>query len=259
MTHFSSALVTQQGYSGDAGNLGLIGYKNRLLETGFTLSADPLYPASNLTNPATAYYWRKEGVGQQTLVMQNNGEVIDYIGLARQNLFEKNCSLSIQFDGITVFSGVPTSSQAIMFLFNDAQPQEVRITFGQSDAGVIVGYLSIGKSLVLQRGLYVGHTPITYARDRVKINGLSENGQYLGEIQVRQSNQTAVALQNLTAAWYRTQLDPFFASGLPAFFAWRPKKYPDEISYCWVEGEPSVSNQRSNGMMQASFNLRGIA
>ena len=112
----------------------------------------------------------------------------------------------------------------------------------------------------LERKIYVGHTPITYGRDRTSINGVSENGQYLGEIVVRETNSTSVNLKNLTPLWYRQSLDPFFAAKprAPAFWAWRQTTYPDEVGYAWIEGNPRPVNQRSNGMMEINWNFRGI-
>jgi hypothetical protein len=113
----------------------------------------------------------------------------------------------------------------------------------------------------MERSIYVGHTPITYGRDRKAINGVSENGQYLGEIVVSSSVSTSVSLNNLSPEWYREFLDPFFAASprTPAFWAWKPSKYPAEVGFVWVEGNPRPENALSNGMMSMSWQFKGIA
>ena len=124
-----------------------------------------------------------------------------------------------------------------------------------------IAVLYAGLSTTLERGIYVGHTPISYGRDRSTINGVSENGQYLGEVVIRENFSTSVSLNNLTASWYRNTLDPYFAlkPRRPCFWVWYPDSYPSEVGYCWVEGNPRPVNQRNNGMMQISWNFRGIA
>ena len=192
---------------------------------------------------------------------QTAGQQIDYIGIARHNLDQVGLTITVKFNGITVIPASSVSSiQAILFLLNEATPDTVEIIIKGATVAPQIGVIYIGKALRLERNIYVGHTPILYSRDRTSFNGVSENGQYLGEVVVRQTNSTSVNLQNLTANWYRTELDPFFAlkPRPPCFYAWRPEGYPLEVGYCWVEGKPNMSNQLSNGMVQCSFNMRGI-
>ena len=190
------------------------------------------------------------------------GQQVDYIGIARHNLNQANLTVTIKYNGITVVQNASISdAQAILFLQNQAVPDTIDIIIKGADEPPQIGVIYIGKSLRLERSIYVGHTPITYGRNRSTVNGISENGQYLGEIVKRQMNMTAVSLSNLTPAWYRSQLDPFFklTPRVPCFWAWRPETYPDEIGYAWIDGEPSVSNEQPNGMMSASWNFEGLA
>jgi len=190
------------------------------------------------------------------------GQTIDYLGIARHNLNQAGLSVSLKFDGITVLQNQAVSDiQAVMLLVNEASPDNVQLIINGATNAPQIGVIYIGKALQLERNIYVGHTPVTYGRNRKTVNGVSENGQYLGEIVVRQNNSTSVNLQNLTPDWYRSFLDPFFklTPRVPCFWAWRPQDYPAEVGYCWIEGEPSMSNQRSNGMVECSWNFKGIA
>lgn len=194
--------------------------------------------------------------------VNTNGQSIDYVGLARHNLNQTGLTVSLKFDGITILKDETVSDiQAIMLLVNEASPDNVQIIINGATNAPQIGVIYVGKALQLERNIYVGHTPITYGRNRKTVNGVSENGQYLGEIVVRQTNMTSVSLQNLTPDWYRSFLDPFFklTPRVPCFWAWRPEGYPSEVGYCWIEGEPSMSNQRSNGMVEASWQFKGIA
>ncbi len=260
MTYFSSALVTSSSAHAGLENNAIIAYENRLESVPYTVSSSsPIYPASNLANKSTAFFWMAGTTGTVTISITNGSQPLDYMGIARHNLNQLGKSLEVKFDGITIFGpAIPTENQAILFTFDEASPSTITIEISGGTGMALIGYLALGNAIRLQHGIYVGHTPIKFGRDRKTVNGLSENGQYLGELVVRETNKTSVSLQNLTPDWYRSTLDPFFASRPPCFFAWRPEKYKDEVSFCWIEGEPKVSNQRSNGMMQSSFSLRGI-
>lgn len=200
-------------------------------------------------------------VPTQTVTIQAGGAPIDYIGLARHNLNQAGLTLAIKYNGATVVPASPVSEkQALLFLNNLASPTTVELIIEGATIPPKIAVLYAGKYLKLERSIYVGHTPITMGRDRTSINGVSENGQYLGPIDVRQTNTTSVDLQNLTPAWYRANLDPFFALSprVPCFWAWRPTKYEAEVGYAWIEGNPRPTNQRPNGMMQVSWNFKGI-
>ena len=216
---------------------------------------------TNLANPATAYTWIAEDTATQTITVLADGREVDYIGIARHNLNQAGLTVEVKFNGVTVLTPrTVTAEQSQLLLFNVAAPAEIQIIIAGATDPARIAVLYIGKSIRLERNIYVGHTPITYGRSRKSINGLSENGQYLGQLVVRETLTTNVALQNLTPAWYRSTLDPFFAEKprRPCFWAWRPEGYPDEVGYAWVEGDPMPVNQRSNGMMSVNWQFRGI-
>jgi hypothetical protein len=118
-----------------------------------------------------------------------------------------------------------------------------------------------GKLLILQRRIYVGHSPITYAKKTRVATGRSENGQLLGRIVLSESSQTVVELPHLTPDWFRTYMTPFldFAKEFPFFFAWRPSTYPNEVGYAWMLNDPAMTNQLGNGFVKTSLELGGIA
>lgn len=216
---------------------------------------------TNLANPATAYAWTAADTADQTITVMADGREVDYIGIARHNLNQAGLTVEIKFNGVTVLTPrTVTAEQSQLFLFNVAAPTEVQIIISGATDPAKIAVLYIGKAIRLERNIYVGHTPITYGRQRRAINGMSENGQYLGQIVVRETLVTGVNLQNLTPAWYRSTLDPFFAEKprRPCFWAWRPEGYPAEVAYAWVEGDPMPVNQRSNGMMSVNWKFRSI-
>lgn len=243
-------------------NAGLVCFENIVnFDTVSATSSTLENPITNVANPATAYSWEATSAATQTITIQADGREIDYIGIARHNLNQPGLTMAIKYNGIIVSAAQPvSSSQAILFLLNPASPTTIELVITSATTAPRIAVLYIGKALKLERNIYVGHTPITYGRARKAINGVSENGQYLGEIVVSQSNSTGVKLENLTPEFYRNELDPFFAAvpRVPCFWAWRPDSFPTEVGYAWVEGESMMSNQRSNGMVECSWTFRGI-
>jgi len=244
-------------------NRPFIGYRNLVTPNTVTASSETVAnPITNVANPATAWGWVSGTTATQAITIDTQGQEVDYIGIAKHNLNQPGLTIKVKYNGITVVPEQSVSSQqALLFLNNLASPDTIEIEITGATTPPRIAVLYIGKGVRLERNLYVGHTPITYGRNRTSINGVSENGQYLGEIVVREINETSVNLQNLTPEWYRNQLDPYFdlSPRPPCFFAWRPSKYEAEIGYVWVDGNPRVDNQRPNGMMSASWNFRGLA
>lgn len=257
----NNVVVSKQSLlSGDAG---IIGYNNVLNFSNVSATSELISrPITNIARPATAYPWEAASTDTQTITIQTGGQEIDYIGIARHNLNQIGLTVTVKYNGATVVPATEISDkQAILFLQNSAVPDTVELIIEGAIEPPVIGVIYVGKALVLQRNIYVGHTPINYGRVYDTVNGVSENGQYLGEIVKKVMNTTSVSLQNLTPDWYRTQLDPFFSLSprVPCFFAWRPDSYPAEIGYCWIEGSPRPENQRSNGMMSVSWNFKGQA
>jgi hypothetical protein len=259
-TIISTGFVLGEAETGDKG---VLCFDNIVTTTNITATSSTTEnPITNVTNPATAHLWEATSAATQTITVDVDGSEVDYIGIARHNLNQIGLTVSIKYNGVTVVPAQAISdTQAILFLRGAATPTTIEIIISGATEAPKIGVLYIGKKLELQRGLYVGHTPITYGRDRVTVNGVSENGQYLGEVVVRQTNSTQVSLQNLTPDWYRSMLDPYFSMipRKPCFFAWKPAKYPAEVGYVWVEGNPRPVNQRSNGMMSIDWNFKGVA
>ena len=243
-------------------------YKNivsasTITATSFLTEGSITYPPSNMANPATAFGWEAADTATQTITIDNaTAAKIDYIGIARHNLAQAGLTVEIKFNGITVEQPQPIGdAQALLFLFEQASPATIEIIIDGATDPAKVAVIYCGESLRLERNIYVGHTPITYGRDRNMINGVSQAGEWVGEVVLNETLSTSVSLLNLTPLWYRQSLDPFFAQKprKPCFWAWRPSGYPAEIGYCWVEGNPRPVNQLANGMMSIDWNFRGIA
>jgi len=266
MIYISESIYTNQIVDGANPNAPYLCFINYVTATNTTLESGKSGSfIENLANPSTAFYAQINETDEFYIDVNVDGQFVDYIGVARHNLQSgAEIKVSISVGGIWYDSKdweAVGTSQAILKVFQEATPDMVRIRFRSQGNFVRIGVLYVGLSTRLQRNIYVGHTPITLGRTRQTIGGISEGGQYLGEVVRRRTLTTSVSLQNLTPDWYRDVLDRWLGAQerTPAFFSWRPFTYPNEVSYAWVVGDPRPSNQRSNGMMQVELSLEGIA
>jgi len=271
MIVISPSVVLSSG-SGVNANNPVVGWQNLVTRVNVAASgAAAAYPVLNLANPSTAQAqsWRGANTAQQYLtVTVGTDEFIDYLAVARHNFGSGAVVVSVE--GMAVDGGswvelagemLPADDSPLLFRF---VPQALFLIRLKLQPGTVVpsaAVLYVGKLLVLQRRIYVGHTPIPFGRESRVTTGVSESGNFLGRIVLGESLETSVDLQNMTPSWYRAEMDPFIVASkeAPFFFAWRPDSYPRETGFAWMTNNPKPSNQRSNGMMQISLSMGGVS
>lgn len=246
----------------------LIGWRNILTPAMvMATSQDALFPVSNVANPITFLKWKSLIATEQYLTI-NTGEhepaTVDYLAIARHNIGTIQAPIAIEGliggSWISICDDVVLpDDRPVIFRFSPLALADIRIHIYPGNAAPEIAVVYLGRLLILQRRIYVGHTPIIYGRKTKKVNGRSESGQYLGSIITTESLATALSMQNITPGWYRENLDPFLANKEPFFFAWRPEEYPREVGYAWLTADANPSNQRGNGMMQVQLSMSGIA
>ncbi len=274
MTVITGNLVLSEPVADGANaNNPLVGYHNLLVAGSVVADTEATeYPASNLANPSTALRWQANDQTEQYLTVSvtslNN---IDYVAIAKHNFSSAQIAVSIEayseLDGSSqpiwieqVAPVIPSSDAPLLFRFEPGVHAGVRIRLQPGLAVARAAVVYVGKLLVLERRIYVGHTPINYGRNNKVTNGKSENGNFLGRIVLNESLSTSVDVSNITPAFYRSSLDPFIAASKDTtfFFAWRPGDYADEVGYAFMTNDPRPSNQRNNGMMQIQLSMSGI-
>lgn len=274
----SSGFVVAPGVDDLDGNSPIIGYDNRVI--GGNISAtteDPDYPVTNLANPSTALRW-KSGAGSPTseeyiTVLPDTGDDLDYLAIARHNFGTSQAAVSVE--GVFEEPGSPAdwfelvapvllpNDNPVIFRWTPQPLYGVRLRIQESLAAVpetpFLAVIYVGRLLLLQRRIYVGHTPQPYARKLSVANHMSVAGNFLGRVVLGEKTANNVSLKNLTPDWYRTYMEPFLlaAQEIPFFFSWRPGDYPLETGFCWLTGDPMPVNQLNNGMMQIDLDLEG--
>ncbi|HVQ43797.1 MAG TPA: hypothetical protein VMT30_02430 [Candidatus Saccharimonadia bacterium] len=273
----SSDLVITDSVSGGGvitGDNPLIGYDNIVTTLSISaLTAAAGFPASNMANPSTNLRWVGElssPEADEYVTVTNLGiATLDYIAIAKHNLFTAQIAVSVEALDVDASPDTWVELVAPVILPNDGPAlfrftpfayASIRLRLQSGNAAPTIAVCYAGALLVLQRRIYVGHTPINYGRSAKVINARSESGNFLGRIITNQKTATAVKLQNLMPDWYRTYFEPFLlqAQENPFFFAWRPSSYPREVGYAWLTNDPQPANQRPNGMMSVDFEMGGI-
>lgn len=252
----------------------IIGWQNLVSLT--TLQVDeenPLYPTRNLANPATNQMWKSGSTADQYLTVLFGGtEEVDYIAVARHNLGTGQVQITVQglpFGGNPAVDGDWTELVEVSLLANDRpalwrfEPTDligVRLKLEPDAVEPQAAVLYCGKLLVFERGVQAGHTPVPYARQRNIISPRSQSGEYLGRVIVGGGLTTSVSIIKLSAAWYRSVLDPFFAvaAETPFFWAWSPQSYPDEVGYVWLSNQPVPNPSDLVGNIDIQMQLEGL-
>lgn len=251
-------------------NRGWIGYRNVLTRDNTTATDSAVgYPVANLVNNTTNQQWKAaDASGTKYITISGQGAAeADYFGLARHNLGSTGATITLQNspDASTWTDAseeiTPGTDYALMYRFEADTAAYWRLRIVPGSAAPAIAVMHLGKLLILERRIYVGHTPITLGRWASVTSGGSENNNFLGRVIKARGLKSGVDLKNLTPQWLRDELDPFFeaAQENTAFFwAWRPSSYPTEVGYAWMEGDANVVNEKPNGMMTASWSMKGI-
>jgi hypothetical protein len=190
-------------------------------------------------------------------VKVDNGGAANQLNVAELQIYQSNLNW---FDLTTATT--PTDDLPTIFRFNRQTALfGIRLNCGASTGQVSAAVLFTGTLMILQRRVYVGHTPLNLSRATSVVTGMSEAGNFLGRILVGESRKTSVTLSNLSPVWYRNNMDPFISAAktTPFFYAWRPASYPAETGYAWLTGDATPSNQSANGLMQVTLPIGGVA
>lgn len=254
--------------SGGAGDRGRLYYDNVVTQSSLLATEEAAgEPASNAWNPSTYLKWRGlTAVAQSLRISLAAPALADYIAIAGHNLGTARITVTfeVSMDGVTYstlgFPSAPADDSVIILEFPQEFSRYFRMSFSAGTAPPAIGVVYLGRKLVLQRGIYVGHTPITLGRNTVVSNGRSESGQFLGRVLRRETFMSRVEMGHITAQWYRANMPAFVtaSSAAPFFWRWRPGAYPAEAGYAWLTDDLTVSNQLPNGMMQFAFQMQAI-
>lgn len=246
----------------------VIGWHDVVTSTGVVADeAAANYPASNLANPATHLEWRGETTDEQYITI-TTGEVdpIDYIAVAKHNWASGEIPVSVEafIDGdweeIVEEVMLPDDGPAL-FRFVSQSLSQIRFRLQSGSEIPKAAVIKCGKLLVLERGVYVGHTPMPHGIKSSVANGMSETGNFLGRIVLGEWRESVLPLSLLSPDWFRANMKTFLAAAVEDtfFLAWRPQSYPREVGYCWIMENPAPAPVGPSNLTAFDLKISGIA
>jgi hypothetical protein len=266
----SSAVVLAEVADSLSLNHPVIGWHNVVTSTTIVATnEDANFPASNLANPATHLEWRSDVDTEQYITVTTNYvDEIDYVGIAGHNLSSGGIAVSVgYFDAssppvwVELVEEVmlPDDGPAIFrFTAQSAAIIKIKLAAGAVEPRASVVY--VGKLLVIERKIYVGHTPMPDGIKSSVANGRSESGKFLGRIELGEWRESTIPLSLVSPSWFRTYMRPFLRDGknLPFFFAWRPEDYPFETGFGWLTEDPIPAPAGPSNLIAFDMKVSGV-
>ena len=236
-----------------------IGYKN-------VLTASSLTAAFPVLLPNTWERWESASGTMQARFQPAGASVVNYVALAAHNLFSSGVttvtielSKALNASFFVVASFKPQSDKPIFIEIPDQTgivDCRITITGGTNRE---LGVLYVGKSLIMCRGIFGGHSPINLSSVTEYRNAMLDSGQFLGRRIRRKGQQSQFAWANIPDIWYRESFQPFVESAKinPFFIQWRPDFYSNEVAFGYTTGDITPSNQSgTTRLMAVNFQMR---
>lgn len=247
-------------------------YKTIVTSENITASSQSAgYPVTNISNPLTAHRWKPSALPANAQIETSTASQLQYMGIAGHTLSNAECVIAFQYSTnngsswTTIKSFAPGDNKPILCIFDVLAPlwriQITRSTGSVKTAMPSIGVFMAGAALKMQRGIYVGHTPITLARKTQRITNKTEGGQYAGSSIIKEGVGTTFEWKNLTSDWYRENFDPFvvYARSNPFFIAWRYAEFPYEVGFVWTTDDIKPQNTGPRDFMSVSMSVEGYS
>lgn len=186
----------------------------------------------------------------------------DYVGVAAHNL---TGTVQVRANGSVVATHTVIGTSPFLIRFSPTTASEWTLRVQNFNTPARVNVCNIGLALELERGFWVGHSPMTHNRANRYINNLSESGQFVGRKLISEGANGSIEVDNISSAWIRDQWAPFSrdAEKYGFFLQHNPFQYPREVAYCWTTGDATVNQDgvggpNNAGLNSISMNVRGI-
>ena len=154
-----------------------------------------------------------------------------------------------------------TAARVSMALFEEVEAARWRVRLSGSGDPPKVADVTIGNTLRLERRIYQGFTPNKFAIATEYAVNRSRNGQRLGATVVREGITNSVTVDNLSGDWVHENMPPLIEHirrTLPVYFAWRPLDFPDDVIFCWGDGDVRPTNTGPRDLMSFDWSYVGV-
>lgn len=227
-------------------------------------SEDGSHFAENACDGLTWDFWHPTSLPATLEVEFDNAETFDAAGIVFSSEGPLGVTAKVEYwDGAEWQEAVDisTPNRVMMALFEEQTATKVRLSLSGGTGIPYVADFTVGPALRFERRIYQGHTPDVLATRTEYAVNRSRNGQRLGATVVREGIENTIEVDNLSGAWVRDSLVPALKSlrkTRPAYWAWRPAKYPNDIVFMWCDGDIKPSNSGPRDLMRVSIPYQGI-
>lgn len=230
---------------------------NNLITSALSPSLNPLL------RPTTYDRWVDESDPMTGILRLSSTSQIDTIAIGAHNLGTTNSTITVSVRSgtsgafTTVGTATPSDNRSIMFFFSLAGVRDIEIDVANGTNREI-GVVYAGRSLVMEREIFGGHSPINLNERNEYRNIVSSTGNFLGRHIKRQGYTTQFTWTKINDGWYRTNYEPFrkSATKTPFFICWRPDIYSSECAYGVATGDAQPSNEGGGTrLMTVSLNM----
>jgi hypothetical protein len=228
---------------------------------------DSDYPASNLANGQTISQWRSTSTDPQYLTFSlSPAEPINAFGIERHNL--GSAQIAVTVEGLTGDDGAdwqvlgefaPGNDGTVMGMIEPAYYVGLRFLLEPQETPPQIAVVYVGDALIMPRSLPEGFVLPGDARERETVGGVSESGDFLGEVITSERTAFSVPFELLEGDWYRAHMREFTRTALPFFYAFSPATMPAECGYVKFSGSPPKGQvSRFTGHVDVSLDLVGV-
>lgn len=169
----------------------LILWKNYVTAAGLVADGEDIdYPVTNLGNPQTWSKWKSDTADPQYLELSISGdEMVDGIGIVGHNFGSGHIAVTIE--GITADDGAdwavvgelsPGDDAPILAQFEPNYYAGIRLYLEPDAVPPEAAIVYAGPTLRVIEGIPPGHAPLPQAREINMLGGLSEAGDFLGDV-----------------------------------------------------------------------------
>lgn len=228
-------------------------------------SANPMYPAINVTSQDTFSSWLASSNNPSIYVDKGVSTAADCVGISSHNLFSKGItSLVISRSSnatswTTIQTVTITSDDDIIVVFPEGSFRYWRISWTGVPANI--GVLMFGKRLVFPNAPIDDYVPLNHSRRYTKYFNQSILGQLLGNRVMAAGAETSVDIGYVERSFTDGALVPFesrYNQGGTFFYASCPSMYPRDMGYCWANSQDatvSVTYVEADKLSTLSFGV----
>lgn len=201
-----------------------------------------------------------------------SARTISCAAIAAHNIGTLGATVNVRrsTDGGTIWadagagSVTPTDDSPILWRMltsgNDAADWEFRITGLTAGDPLYIAVAFMGSLIAVPTRIYAGYSPVVRPTEVALQSNVSVGGNLLGSSIISTGSRISAQFDLVEQAFGRGNLRnfmPHFNAGKGFFFGWRPNAHPDDVHYCWREGEAlRFTNMGVLDFIQFGLNMR---